>query len=408
MNKKLKVLSSVLTALVLTTALAGCSSSKSSTSSTSTTTKKESKEILIWTNYQGKDFVPIKKLAEDWAKETGNTVKVVEDKVGLDSIIAASKSSKAPDVMIGYPNDRLGSFVKADIVDEVPAGIMNDSDYIAPAITGSMINGKKYGVPLTLETYVLFYNKDLVPTPPKTWEELMIVGKKVGFNYALNDVYFSLALIKANGGYVFKDNNGTIDTNDIGLANAGAVKGLTMINDLVTSGIVAPSVTSDIAKGNFLNKKIGLYISGNWDVSAFKDKVNFGVATYPQIDGKAVPTTAGVKLAVVSKNSKVKATAWEFMKYVGAKAPYIIFKQTAAIPVLKADQEKDEIKKDPITSVFAEQAKSAAPMLSVPEFGTIWEPGKQNITLMITKKQTPQQAADNIVKQVKEGIATMK
>lgn len=192
--------------------------------------------------------------------------------------------------------------------------------------------------------------------------------------------------------------------------NEGAVKGLTMINDLAnTSKLISPSVTGEIARGNFQNGKVGLYLSGPWDVAGFKAaKVNFGVATVPTIDGKAVPTVCGVKLAVVPKASKNKTLAWDFMKYLAKEGPYKIFKQTAAIPVLKSEQAKDEIKNDEITSVFAKQSESAMPMSTAPEFGQVWEPGKQNITLMITKKITPQQAADNIVKQMKEGISRLK
>jgi arabinogalactan oligomer/maltooligosaccharide transport system substrate-binding protein len=399
MNKKLKVLSSVMSVLIISSVLAGCGSSS--------TTSTGSKELVIWSEYTGKDLPVITKLANDWAKKTGNKVKVVDDKTGADGIMTAYKSSHGPDVVIGYPNDHLGEYVKAGAVDAVPAGVMKDSDYIDPALAACSVGGKKYAVPLTLETYLLFYNKDKVQTPPKTWDELVDMGKKVGFNYCLNDMYYSLALIQGCGGYVFKNNNGKLDTNDIGLNNEGAVKGFSMVNDLAnTSGLVSPSVTGDIARGNFQNGKVGLYLSGPWDVSTFKAaNVNFGVAPYPEItDGTPVPTTATVKLAVVSGTSKNKDVAWDFMKYVAANAPYAIFKNTAAIPVLKADQAKAEIKNDPITSVFAEQAKYAVPMPTAPEFGYVWEPAKDNLTLMVTKKETPKQAADNLVAQLKQKI----
>ncbi len=43
-------------------------------------------------------------------------------------------------------------------------------------------------------------------------------------------------------------------------------------------------ITGDIAKGDFLSKNTGFYISGPWDVSAFKDGgVNFGVAPMPTL-----------------------------------------------------------------------------------------------------------------------------
>ena len=66
-------------------------------------------------------------------------------------------------------------------------------------------------------------------------------------------------------------------------------------------------VTGDIAKGNFQNGKVGFYLSGPWDVNAFKSaNVNFGVAPFPQINGAPTPTVCGVKLALVPSSSKKK------------------------------------------------------------------------------------------------------
>lgn len=407
MLKRTKVIACLMATMMIGGAFAGCGS-KDAGNAAST----GGKEIKIWSQYTGENLQCVKDLAEAWAKQTGNKVKVTEDKNGFDSLVQASKGKNSPDCVVGVANDHLGSFQKADLIDEVPTGTMDDSDYIEPALKASAIGGKRYAVPLTLETYVLFYNKDKVKEAPKTWDDLISQAKTLGFNYVLNDFYYSLALIQANGGYVFKTaDDGSADVKDIGLNNEGAVKGFTMINDLAnTSKLISPSVTPEIARGNFQNGKVAFYLSGPWDVAAFKKaNVNFGVATFPEIvPGTPVPTTAGIKFAVVPKASQNKDLAWNFMKYLAKNGPYKLFKQTAAIPVLKSEQAKDEIKNDPITSVFAKQSESARSMLSAPEFGTIWEPAKQNIQSMITNKETPKQAADNIVKQMQQKMATLK
>jgi arabinogalactan oligomer/maltooligosaccharide transport system substrate-binding protein len=398
MKKSIRtIIAGLLSTAVLGTMFMGCGK------------KDDPNEITIWSQYQNEDLKIVQDMANDWAKQSGHKVKVVEDKGGYDSLVTAAKGGKAPDVLIGVANDHLGAHVKGGLLDEVKSGVMDESDYIDAALEASAIDGKRYGLPLTLETYVLFYNKDLVKTVPKTWDEMIEQAKTVGFNYCLNDFYYSLALIQGNGGYVFKSKDGKIDTNDIGLNNPGAIKGFEMINSLATSNMISASVTGDIAKGNFQNGKIGFYLSGPWDVNAFKSaNVNFGVAPFPQINGAPTPTVCGVKLALVPSSSKKKDLAWDFMGYLAKSGPYKLFKQTAAIPVLKSEQQKDEIKNDPITSVFAEQSKHATPMSCAPEFGQVWEPAKQNITAMVTGEQNPKDTADNIVKQMKEKITAMK
>lgn len=403
MLKRTKVIACLMATMMIGGAFAGCGSKDADK-----TTAKGGKEIKVWSQYQGENLKCIKEIADAWEKETGNKVKLTEDKGGFDSLNLASKGKNCPDVVIGIANDHLGASETANLIEEVPNGVIDESNYTQVALDTSQIKGKRFAVPLAQETYVLFYNKDKVKEVPKTWDDLINQAKTLGFRYVLNDFYYSLALIQSNGGYVIKTNSdGTVDPKDLGLNNEGAVKGLTMINDLAnTSKVISPSVTAEVARGDFQNGKAAFYLSGPWDVAAFKKaNINFGVATVPEIvPGQPVKTVSGIKYAVVPKASQNKDTAWDFMKYLAKTAPYKIFKQTSAIPVLKSEQAKDEIKNDPITSVFMKQTESAIVMPGAPEFGTVWDPAKNNITLMITNKETPKQAADKIVEQMKQKI----
>ena len=47
-----------------------------------------------------------------------------------------------------------------------------------------ILDGQIYGLPLSLDTMAIYYNKDLldrssVPEPPKTWEEFAVAVKKI-------------------------------------------------------------------------------------------------------------------------------------------------------------------------------------------------------------------------------------
>lgn len=57
------------------------------------------------------------------------------------------------------------------------------SQYWPALLFDTRDNGKYYGLPLTVDPYVLYYNKDALDkeglTPPKTWEELMETGARV-------------------------------------------------------------------------------------------------------------------------------------------------------------------------------------------------------------------------------------
>ncbi|HBM79294.1 MAG TPA: maltose ABC transporter substrate-binding protein, partial [Clostridiaceae bacterium] len=69
-------------------------------------------------------------IAQEWAKNTGNTVKVQADKGDFQAYLQAANSSKAPDIMFGIAHDNLGTFQKAKLLEEVPDGTINKSDYV--------------------------------------------------------------------------------------------------------------------------------------------------------------------------------------------------------------------------------------------------------------------------------------
>ncbi|MES4785057.1 MAG: maltose ABC transporter substrate-binding protein, partial [Nitrospiraceae bacterium] len=79
------------------------------------------------------------------------------------------------------------------------------------------------------ESVALIHNKDLVPTPPTTWDELVSIatelttGDVYGFAFPLLEQYHEGAFFMGFGSYIFRYENGTFDTEDIGLNNEGGV-----------------------------------------------------------------------------------------------------------------------------------------------------------------------------------------
>ncbi|HBM79293.1 MAG TPA: maltose ABC transporter substrate-binding protein, partial [Clostridiaceae bacterium] len=252
-------------------------------------------------------------------------------------------------------------------------------------------DGKMYGIPLSMETYGLFYNTDKVQTPPESTDDLISQGQKLGFQYDINNFYYSYAFIAANGGYVFKTNNGSLDPKDIGLGNDGAVKGYQLIADFIQKYKFMPAtIKGDDAKAAFQNKKIAFYISGPWDVQGFKDKgVNFKVVPLPKTNGQPTPSFVGIQAAFVNSKSKNKDAAWDLLKYLIKNSPMPLFKIGNRIPVLNSELDKDEVKSNEIMSAFAEQAKYGTPMPNIPEMAAVWKPVGDNLTLLCAGKSKP-------------------
>lgn len=408
MGKRTKILATVMAATMLFAgSLVGCGGKTDSGSAGGS-----GKELTVWSHLTTPEVEELNKIASKWGEENGVKVKVVEDKSEMQAYIQAANSSKGPDVMFGLAHDNLGTFQKAGLLAEVPEGIINDSDYASHQVLDAVtIGGKRYAVPIAQETSALFYNKDKVKEVPKTMEDLVKVAKDgAGFEYDINNFYATYGFIAADGGYVYKDNNGTLDPTDIGLGTPGAIKGYQFVQDLVQKDKLMPAdITGDIAKGDFLSKNTGFYISGPWDVSAFKDGgVNFGVAPMPTLFGKQVPTFLGVQTAFVSEKSQNKDLAWKLVKYLSENSGDVLLNKGNRIPVLNKYLDSADFKNNEYMSAFAEQAKFATPMPNIPEIQAMWGPAGANLQLLTSGQVTPEKCAEMTVEQIKQGISQQK
>lgn len=408
--KKTKVLASILTVMLVATAFVGCGKKVEPAKTGETTAPKGGKTIVVWSKFGEKELNAIRPIAEEWAKTTGNKVEVKNDKSEFQAYLQAANSSKGPDIMYGIPHDNLGTFQKAGLLAEVPAGTIDNSKFAPSSISAVSIGGKMYGVPLAVESIALFYNPDKVTTVPKTIDEFIETAKKVGFKYDVNNLYFTYAFISAYGGYIFKDNNGALDTKDVGLNNEGAKKGWALVQDLVQKHKLMPAdIKGDIASGEFKAGKVGMYLSGSWDIGGFETaKTNFKIATLPTVDGKPMQTFLGVQCAFVNSKSKQQAEAWDLMKYMAERTGKPLFEnENHRLPAMINDEALNKEVSESKYATFADQAKNAYPMPNVPEMQAVWKIN-DSLSLLTSGKMAPDAYGDKVVKDIQQGIANQK
>ena len=105
--------------------------------------------------------------------------------------------------------------------------------------------GKLYAAPFTSNTQILFYRKDRVPTPPKTWDEMIQQAEKIGpakgkiqvqgARYEGLTVWFN-SLVASAGGTIVTNNGNTISL------GPPAVKAAEVIKKLATSPVADPAL----------------------------------------------------------------------------------------------------------------------------------------------------------------------
>ncbi|HCW52150.1 MAG TPA: maltose ABC transporter substrate-binding protein [Clostridium sp.] len=397
MSKKFKAISLIIAGLMGITVLSGCGSAGTGNNS-------GDEELIVWSYLMDNEVEEVDKIAQEWAKENNKKVTIVKDNSDFQNFLQAANSSKGPDMVFGIAHNNLGTFQDAGLLEEVSDDFVNKNDYLNSTVWDAVsYDNKVYAVPISVETYALFYNKDKVKQIPENIEKLVEEAKAYGpsgFQFSMNEFYYTAAFVQSYGGYVFGNKNGVVDTKDIGLDNEGSIKAYKFLQDLVQKDKLMPAdITTDVANSNFKSGDAIYYIGGPWDVSGFKDAgVNFGVVPIPKINSSDVKTFMGVQSAFVSNKSNNKDNAWALMKYLIDNSPKRLYEVGNRLPALKKELESDEIKNNEYSQGFINQAKSSIPMPNVAEISAIWEPLK-NITRIFNGED-----AETVAKDIKQGV----
>lgn len=401
--KAKKVLSVCLSAALLLTVMGGCGNSKEEKKGSDS---KDGASIVVWTQMET-ELKLLQEYGKKFEEETGTKVTVINQASDIQKYSQAVNSADGPDGMFGVPNDQLANYVSANLVQEIPQDLYAEEDFVDASVQASYVNGKKYAIPISVETPFLFYNTEKVEKMPETWEEMVEIGKETGgISYEASSVYYNLGFLRAYDSYIFKYADGAYDPADIGLGNEGAVKAYEFIQQMADAKFFSSDVTYDQAKSNFQNGDAAFYIGGAWDVDGFKEAgTKFGVSDMPTLNGKDFVTPVGTYVGFVSAKSDRQEETFAFYKYLVEHAAEDLYNTGNRIPASLKGQEA--VGDSEVTKAQIAQIAKGEPLPTVSEMGLIWQPFEDNMKLMFTGSITPEQAADYIADQVQESIELM-
>lgn len=344
----------------------------------------EGAKLVVWEAKEQLEYM--QQLAQAFEAEFGIPVTVEELAGGQQGgRLATDGPSKLAADILTLPHDQIGQAVKAGLL--LPNDLFEEetrASMVEAALEASSYEGVLYGYPKSVETYGLFYNKDLMPEAPETWGDVIEFANTYNDprqnNYAVMWEfvgYYTYPFIGSFGGYIFGDNN--TNAEDIGLNKEGTIEGFTFLQSLRDIlPMKAGDVTYDVKTQLFQEGKLAMNIDGPWSVAAFKDKVNFGVVPLPATpDGQPSLSFSGVKSYYVNSYSNYPIAARMFAHFASSKENQLLnYEMTGAIPANIDAGEAPELQNDPIMSGFFQQFQQSVPMPSIAEINSVWDPLK--------------------------------
>lgn len=426
MRGSLRTIALGITAVV---AMAACTSAPAATSPTPTTTpapsaspagsptptpkptgiKSKEGTLTIWV-----DGARTKMVADLGKKFTDKyKVPVVVQELGFgdirDQLKIAGPAKEGPDIIIGA-HDWLGELVSNGLVEQLDLGDKAKS-FDPVALKGFTYDGKVYGLPYLVEAIALIYNKDLVPTPPKTWDELKTIAKKLqddkkveqGYVLQQGDPYHTEPLLTGFGGYIFGYKNGQYDPKDLGLDSAGGIAAYTEIENMLKSGLLRKDVDYNLMMGLFKDKKSAMFISGPWTLNDLRAaKVNYGIAPIPTMKQTPKPFV-GVQGWMVSAFGKNKLQAKTFLTEFVATDEAMQAMYDAVPAAMAWTPVASKIKDADITA-FAASASTGDPMPAIPQMSSVWEAWGKAITLIFQGQSTAEKAVKDAASTIRDKL----
>ena len=415
--KKLAIYAmSILTVFALT-ACGGKKDTETSKESASTVEvlPEEGAKLIVWES-EGVEGDFMLMAAKKFEEKYGVPVEYEEVKMAdtLSKLTQDGPSGVGADVF-AFPHDRLGEGLAAGLIMEnLTSSDRVKNDFMDAAVMASTNSGKIMAWPLAIETYALFYNKDILSKAPESFEELIEFGKgftnkrqnKYGIFWEAANGYYAHAFLAADGGYIFGA-NGT-DPKDIGIANEGSVKG---IENMVKLREISANNSGDISvstmMGLFQEGKAATMINGPWSLGDLKKAgTNYGVAALPTFGGKNLKSFSGIRLAGVSTYSKFPKAAQLFADFITSEEMLLErFKMTGQIPPVKALLNAPEIANNADVKPFLEQAQYAVPMPAIPEMKYFWDPMGAALAESWDGKKDVKTALETALKTMKEAMS---
>jgi multiple sugar transport system substrate-binding protein len=293
------------------------------------------------------------------------------------------------------------------------------SSMLKPTVDSGTYKGTLYAAPQTSDGALLYYRKDLVPTPPKTWEEMMSmcsIAKKNNIGcyagqfskYEGLTVNASEAINSAGGSVLDKDGKPSLNT-------AEAKAGLENLAKAYADGnIPKEGITfqEELSRQAFQSGKL-LFLR-NWPYvynlattegsSAVKDKL--GIAPIPGASGPGASSLGGHNLAI-SVYSKNKATALDFLKFMTSEETEKFYATQGSLAPVLGSLYTDAalVKKLPYLPVLKTSIENAVPRPVTPFYPAVTKAIQENAYSAIKGEKPVDTALSDMQKSIESAGA---
>jgi multiple sugar transport system substrate-binding protein len=425
-------------AAAITVLAAACSAG----SGTGSTGPGGSVNLVMWMGYtppppasQGAEYESLKRLVGDFTKlhpKIHIHMQYVNNDYALQKVTVALQGGQQPDISYQYGTNMPQLSQTPQLVNltrDMQQPQYGWKDFFVGERDVATVGGKALGVPALVDNLAVVYNKTLfaqhhlpVPGPDWTWSQLAADAKAISdpaqkiFGLAFpvdgseTTVWEYEAMLWEAGGNILSPEESKAVFN-----SAAGVRALTTLRLMQQAHSLYLDFHPDAGKSEslFNSGKVGMIITGPWDLSSFPD-VHYGVQIMPSFDpGGSHQTISGPDNWVIFNNGPARVQAsLEFLRFLTSPASLLQNSlATGDLPtkasVLKLPGFAQFDKKYPGEGVFAanlNNIRQARPQ--IPQYPRVSAALGQAIVAALLGQATPQAALSSAAQQADTYLST--
>ena len=279
----------------------------------------------------GREGEVVTGLLPQFERETGIHVDVqqIPWTAAHEKILTAHVGDSLPDVaQVG--NSWISELVAVGAIVSLEESLVERADYFPGIWDTNVVDGTLYGIPWYVDTRVLFYRTDMIPTPPRTWSEWTSVMQRLK-SASTNPDFYPLVMPTNEWAQpvamALQRGARLVDERGHALFDEPAfIQGFSFYVDLFRRGY-APTVSNTQVANlyqQFGDGQFAMFISGPWDIGNLRTRLTaeqqetWSTAPLPAPDGTPYPgvSLSGGSSLVITKRSRKQEAAKKLIEFL--------------------------------------------------------------------------------------------